>query len=192
MSGEACRVALEAAPINQRAEHLDKAFPQCACEPWSLTEVGGDGIASDELIARVLTSPDAYDETTSTLLTSKLTQLYAMGMSTIRQGCSDAEIKHTVTTLVDGAAEPRKLIGAIVLPAQKFRDYANDDDAARWFGVYATDDSGKLHHADVFGTKASKGQQQKRRYRLAEEVQPFLVKAADPDELLTKLREAGI
>ena len=192
MSAEACAAALANADVPKRAEALDAAFPGCACEPWALTALGGDGVANHELIARVLTSPDSYDEPTETIMTQKLTQIYAMGMSVIRQGASNEEIVSTAEDLLTSAAEQRKLIGAIIMTAAQLRAYVNEADLARWFGVYATDDRGKAHHGDIFGTKVSKGQQQKRRYKLAVDMLPLIVKAETPERLVAALREAGI
>lgn len=192
MSADQCKAALNAAPDLKRAEHLDAAFPKCACEPWALTAAHGPGIPNEELVARVLTSPDAYEEATSTILSSKLTHIYSLGMSVIRQGASDDEIKHTVHDLLSGGSEPRHLIGAVVANGTMIRAYGNEDDAAQWFGLYATDDRGKLRHGDVFGTTVSKGQQQKRRHRLAADMQPLVVPAADVVDLISKLRAAGM
>ncbi len=192
MSAEACRATFEGAETLKRAESLDAAFPQCTCEPWSLTSSGGPGLQDDELVARILTSPDAYEEDTSTILTSKLTQIYAMGMSVVRQGASDAEIASTVQDLLSNASEVRKLIGAVVIGVSALRAYANDDDAARWFGVYATDDRGKTHHVDVLGTKVGKGAQSRRRNRLAADMTPLLVRADNVIDLIANLRASGI
>lgn len=192
MTAEACRAVFEAAEVQKRAERLDEAFPSCYCEPWSLTETGGPGIDDGGLIARILTSPDAYSETTATILTERLTHLYSMGMSVVRAGASDQEIADTVNNLLTNAAEQKRLVGAVVLPASAFRTYANDDDASRWFAVYATDDRGKLHHGDVFGTRCSKKQQSRRRHKLAEDMLPHLVAAADVGDLIQKLRQLGM
>jgi hypothetical protein len=191
MTAEACRAAFNAAPIIERGPVLDATFPQCACEPWSLREVGGDGIPNTELVARILTSPDDYDETTSTIITGRLTQLYSMGMSVIRQGAPDAEIIRTVNDLLNGGAEVRKLFGAVVITAEQLRSYVSDD-ALRWFGLYSTDDRDKTHHADVFGTTVNKKQQSRRRGHLADEMVPLIVTASDTGELIARLRNAGI
>jgi hypothetical protein len=191
MTGDACRAAFNAAPVISRAAAMDVAFPQCACEPWSLRSEEGAGVQGSERVARVLTSPDDYDENAATIVTSRLTQIYAMGMSVIRQGASDAEIAVTVSDLLSGGAETRKLFGAVVITADQFRSYVSDD-AARWFGVYATDDRGKNHHGDVFGTTANKKQQSRRRGRLAEDMVPLIVKANNTTDLITELRNLGI
>lgn len=191
MSAEACKAVFNSAPVNERSPVLDAAFPRFGCEPWSLRAVGGVGIPNSELVARVLTSPDDYDESTSTIISGRLTQIYAMGMSVIRQGASDAEISTTVSELLNGGAESRKLFGAVVITAEQLRSYASDD-TLRWFGVYATDDRNKVHHADVFGTTVNKKQQSRRRGRLAEVMAPLIIPASDTSELIARLREAGI
>lgn len=196
MTAAGCRAAIETVAVHQRAVSIDTQFPRCSCEPWSLTEAGGDGVAGHELIARVMTSPDGYNESEETIIAGKLTQLYAGGLSTVRQGASDDEILATITELMTGGEEQRSLVGAVVMTAEKLRLYANDDD--RWFGVYATDDRGKHHHIDVFGTVPAGGTsareraKRQRRYKLAEDMLPLLVYADEPADLLARLRAAGI
>lgn len=192
MLSHQCRAVLEGAPVVKRASTLDEAFPNCSCEPWSLTETNGQGIPNHEIVARVLTSPDDYNESTATIITSRLTQIYAMGMSLIRQGATDQEIRDTVVELLNGGAEERRLVGAIVTDAKLYRSFTNNDDQARWFGVYATDSMGKQRHGDVLGLTVSKTAQSKRRHKLAAELKPFIVPATEIEELLPLLREAGI
>lgn len=196
MTAAGCRAAIETVPVAQRATSIDALYPKCFCEPWSLTAVGGQGVADEEIVARVVTSPDGYDETEETILTARLTTLYAGGFSIIRQGASDAEVLSTIDELLKGGEDERSLVGAVVMTAGRLRVYANDDD--RWFGVYATDDRGKHHHVDVFGTipagtkSASDRAQKKRRYALAEDMLPLLLYAREPAALLARLRVAGI
>lgn len=192
MNAQGCLAAIMGVDAPKRAGSLDEAFPNCVCEAWSLTEKGGPGIGNDEPVARILTTPDHFNEADQTIVTQKLTQLYAMGMSVIRMGASDEEIKQTVDDLLSSGAEPRKLYGAIVVPAEKIRSYANEDDLARWFGVYATDDRGKEHHGDVFGTSVSRNKQQKRRHLLATDLLSYIVRAESKDDLVTALRASGI
>lgn len=191
MSATQCAAAFNAAPVSERAAKLDEAFPNCACESWALTEAGGSGIGDHELIARVLTAPNDVDEETETIVTAKLTQMYAMGMSVIRQGASSDEIANTAQFLIDNNAGPVSLYGAAVISASQLRSYVTEEDMGRWFGVYATDDRGKTHHGDIFGTKASKGQQQKRRHRLASDMALLIVRADTPEKLVTALRQRG-
>ncbi|WP_158014124.1 hypothetical protein [Sphingomonas sanxanigenens] len=147
-------------------------------------------------MARILTSPDSYNEETSTILAGKLTHIYSMGLSMIRQGASDAEILQTIDDLTSTEVETRVLVGAIVVSVETLRAYIEDDQ--KWFGVYATDDRGKLHHIDMLGTipagtrSAIKKAQSKRRNKLAEDMIPLVVFSEDPNELLSKLRDAGI
>jgi hypothetical protein len=150
MNAEACRATFEAEPDSERAPRLDAIFPQCICEQWSLTAAGGDAVDDAEMVARILTSPNAYNLDAACIITERLTVLYSAGLSVLRQGASDEEIIGTIETLLAGGAEPKTLVGAVVMRAGKFRSYASNDN--RWFGVYATDDEGKLHHVDVLGT----------------------------------------
>lgn len=196
MTAEACRATFESEPDNERAARLDSVFPRCACEVWSLTEAGGDGVDDGEVVVRILTSPNAYNLDTATIITERLTVLYSAGLSVIRQGASNDEIIKTIETLLIGGAEQKSLVGAIVMQAAKFRSYANDDD--RWFGVYATDDCGKAHHVDVLGTTPiaeSKGavsrEKKARRYKLALDMQPYVVFDSEPERLIEKLRGMG-
>lgn len=194
MSAEGCRATWAASPILKRAETIDAAFPGCACEPFSLQASGGDGVSNDELLARVLTSPDAYDEKTSSILTQKLMAVYSLGLSVIRQGAADAEILGTIDQLLQGQAEPRKLVGAILFSTRIIRSY---DAASRWFGVYATDDDHKQHHVDIIGTtpagstSQSKKLKNERRYRLADDLRQYVIFADQRDALLAELRDAG-
>jgi hypothetical protein len=193
MSADACRAAFNAAPILERASKLDKAFPKCACEPWALTKSGGDGIPNAEKLARILTTPDDYDESASTIITSRLTAIYAMGMSVIRQGATDNEIEKTVNELLSGGTMPRKLFGAAVIAAHQIRAFCNDDDThTRWFGAYATDDKDKTHHGDIFGVMANKNQQSKRRGKLAIGMSSLIINEDTISGLIVKLRNAGI
>lgn len=195
MSVAACRTALLNCEVYQRAASIDQCFPECACEAWSLCEAGGAPVGDDELIARVLTSPDAYEEDTATIVTGKLTSLYSLGLSVIREGAGDEEIITTINDLLDGAAEPKKLVGAIVVKAAMLRSYA---DPAQWFGVYATDDRNKSHHVDIFGTTPEGGSskanraRKERRYTLADDLSSQIVFADDSATLVEKLRTAGI
>lgn len=197
MTAGGCREALVSASTIDRARSLDEAYPACACEQWSLAEEHPDPVADGEIIARVLTSPDGYDEDQQTILTAKLTDIYSVGLSVIRQSASDCEIRDTVNTLLSGGHEQRRLVGAVVVPAITFREF-RESEGERWFGVYATDAEQNTHHGDVLGTfpDASKSQVKKitssRRYRLAENLSDKIVFADDPEDLLLKLREAGI
>lgn len=192
MSAGNCRAVLEAAPLYERASRLDAAFPNCACETWALTNSNGSGISDEQLVARILTSPDSYNESTSTILTGKLTQVYSIGMSVIRQGASDEEIRKTIEDLTTGGSEQKRLIGAVVASAAMFRSYVTEETGFKWFGLYATDDRGKLNHGDVLGTTTTSKQQQKRRYRLATDMQNHVLVSTECEELICKLREAGM
>lgn len=195
MTAAGCRAALESCEVNHRATVLDQAYPQCACEEWSLCEGGGLPVGDEEKIARILTSPDGYDENAFTIATQKLTALYSMGLSVVRQGASDEEILSTIDDLLSGGEEERKLVGAIVVEASELRSYA---DPSRWLGVYATDDRGKAHHVDVFGTIPAGGSsardrvKKQRRYKLAEDLVPKIVFANDNADLIARLRAEGI
>lgn len=195
MSAAACRATLDEAPSPYlRADALDTAFPVCACEKWSLADAHPLPVADDELIARILTSPEGYDETENTIVTKKLSDIYSIGMSVIRQGASDDEILGTISDLTEKAADESSLIGAVLLEAKELRAYLDEE---RWFGVYATDDRKKLHHGDVFGTfpQGSKSQRLKitgrRRYRLRDDLVGKIIFDSEPASLLAQMRQRG-
>jgi len=194
MSAGGCRQAWNNAQPHQRAPAIDAAFPDCKCEAHSLCAVGGDGVGDNELLARILTSPTDYDETTSTILTQRLMHLYSLGMSVIRQGANDDEIIGTIDELTN-ADEPRKLVGAVIIPTSMIRAFA---DPKRWFAAYATDDREKIHHVDLCGTTpdGSNSQVKKissaRRYALRDAMSAHVILAGDAPALLACLRAAGI
>lgn len=195
MSAEACRATLEGAEPFRRAPTLDETHPGCACEAWSLAQENDHRVADDELIARVLTAPTDYDEETGTILTTKLCDIWSIGLSTIRQGASDDEILATFNQLTVEAKSVRTLAGAIVVQASELRTY---DPEGRWFGVYATDDRNKAHHVDVLGTtptgskSAIERAKSSRRHALVRDWSDRVILSGEPGELLTLLRQAGI
>lgn len=150
-----------------------------------------------EVVARVLTTPGDYDDTIQDLVSGKLTNCYARGLSLIRTGASDKEVLDTIATLM-AAEDAKGLVGAVVLPAGVIRDVGGRPNHA--FCVYDTDTpSGAQHHADVVGTfereksKSAWGrEQQKRRYALRDEMRKYVVEATTPADLLAELRRAGI
>ena len=175
---------------------LDEAFPNCACEEVALRAGGGEAVNDNEQIARILTTPDGFDLSANELITSKLTSVYGCGFSVIRSGASDAEIRLTIDKLVNKQSEKQELVGAALVKADVIRSM---HDGIRWFGVYATDDDGKEHHADLLGTRPKaesksqiKKQQNERRYRLRDVLGASIIRAADVDELISLLRQAGI
>ena len=191
-----CRVAWAVSADNDRATALDKCFPNCACEPFSLRERGGPPVADEERIARVLTAPDGFEPSTGTILTAKLQHIHSHGLSVIREGAADAEILKTVERLTKSGAEARTLVGAVVIQSSIIRGFA---DFQRWFGVYATDEGELEHHADILattpqvdGTKARARVAKERRYALQHRLQENIIYATEGAELLDRLRAAGI
>lgn len=193
MSGDGCRAAWNAATPHDKAHALDAAFPQCFCEPWSLVSDGYNGVANNEVVARVLTTPGMYDA--GLILTQKLTSVSAGGASLIRTGASDAEILNTITNLLMNAAEPQTLLGAAVFSAGNVRSLGQPE---RHFGVYHTPDGAKTHHVDLLATalagsrSAQKKIERDRRYQLRDFMMPTIVAANDPDDLLMALRAMGL
>lgn len=196
MTAAACRLAW-VAPGGPSARSLDDAFPEGQCESYSLADPERTAVPDGEIVARILTTPGDYDDTIQDLVSGKLTQCYARGLSLVRTGASDKEILATIATLL-AAEDTKGLVGAVVLPASVIREVGGR--ANHTFCVYDTDTpSGAQHHADVVGTfdrvmtnSAWKREQPKRRYALRDEMRKFVVEATTPADLLAELRRAGI
>lgn len=190
-----CHRAWADAGEHDKACGLDGKHPNCACEMHSLRSRGGEGVADEEILARVFTDPASFNQSTSTIVSGKITSVYSAGLSTIRQGASDQEITDTINTLLNGGQEEQSLIGAAVFQTSAIRALEDQD---RWFGVYATDDGLKEHHVDLLGTcqAASKSQLRKlqstRRNELRKILEQSLIFKSDPKELLAELRSRGI
>lgn len=193
MSGDACRTVWANAGWHNKAAELDAAFPNCACEAWSLVAEDELAVADEEPVARVLTSPGMY--TNDDIITQKLTAAAAGGVSIIRSGASDQEILDTISNLVENQAETQTLVGAVVVQASQIRSLG---DAEKWFGVYHTIAPNKASHGDILATTPAgtssqrKRLHQERRYRLRDVMRNSIVFATEPDELLAALRQAGL
>jgi hypothetical protein len=151
-------------------------------------------VADEEIIARVVTAPNHYNLVATELLTSRLTALYSSGLSVIRQGASDAEIRSTVLELLS-VYEPQSLVGVIIVQAQQIRQFG---EGGRQFCVYDTKEGTKRHHADVFGTiprVQSKTQVRRiaddRRYGLRDLLARHLRVANSIDEVISAIRAAS-
>ncbi len=194
MDQASCRNAWLEAGDHEKAAKLDQAFPDCVCEIHSLQAIGGDGIKSDELVARVFTDPASYIRSTEMIVGGSVTSVYSGGLSIIRQGASDEEILATINVLL-AQHEAQNLVGAAVTVADNFRVLGSPD---KWFGVYATDDDNKQHHADLLGTIPSgttngiNKLKSHRRAELRKVLTQHLVFESDPVILLQRLREIGI
>lgn len=149
MVTEDCVALWQTAEPKHRAQVIDQHHPECGCERHSLRRPDFDPIDSGEVIARILTSPAGYDISTGEILTARLVAAYSSGISVVRQGASDDEIKLTVEQLTSGTAEPNTLVGASILQVGKIRSLG---DGTQWFCVYDTDEGVKKHHADIVGT----------------------------------------
>lgn len=179
----------------ERASNLDAEAPGCICEAVSLRAEGGPPVGADELVARILTSPDGFDEDAGLILHQKLLACYSLGLSVLRQGATDQEITLTIEILTQGLEHPRTLFGAALTRVSDIRQL---DAGERFFAVYATDAPYNDHHADIMGTapKAeSKNQARKaetsRRKKLRDLIQTKLLPASNPPSLIAALRSAG-
>lgn len=139
-----CAAAWASAEHLHKARALDAYSPQCGCEKESLHPDGGTPVDDDELIVRVVTGPDSFDN--GEILRNRLTALFSSGVSMIRQGASDAEIRQTVEELTERTAEQRLLIGAVILKAYQVRFLQPE---RRCFCVFDTPQGGKKRHADI-------------------------------------------
>ncbi|WP_312218458.1 hypothetical protein [Brevundimonas sp.] len=193
MSGEICRATWQGAAFNDKATALDEAFPGGLCETWSLKSDDYTGIDRREMLARVLTSPGMY--TAGEILTAKLTSANSSGVSLIRCGASDDEIRSTIDCLMTKGAEPQELLGAVVFSALDLRRVGEPEEH---FSVYHTPDSDKTHHADILartpaGSKSAvKKIERDRRYSLRDFMAQNIIQADSVDLLLPLLRRAGI
>lgn len=146
--GSSCSATWKNADRNKKAEAIDGHAPACGCEVHSLRNPACLPVCNDELVIRVLTSPDGYETSNGEVLTRKLTALFSSGVSLIRQGASDDEIKQTVAELTT-TAEQNSLIGCVLVKASAIRLLEFPE---RSFCVYDTEDNGKTHHADILCT----------------------------------------
>jgi hypothetical protein len=190
-----CHKAWADSGEHDKACGLDRAHPNCGCEIHSLRSQGGDGVTNSEILARVFTDPASYNQSTSTIVSGKITSVHGAGLSTIRQGASDQEIADTINALLSGGQEGQSLIGAAVFETSAIRAFGHPE---RWFGVYATDDGYKEHHVDVLGTcpngskKEIKNLKSARRSELRKMLEASIIFSSDPVELLAELRIRGI
>lgn len=190
-----CHRAWACSVEHDKACGLDLAHPNCVCEPHSLRSKGGGGVDGSEILARVFTDPASYNQSTSTIVSGKITSVHGPGLSTIRQGASDQEISDTIDALLNGGQEVQSLIGAAVFETSAVRKIGEPE---RWFGVYATDDGNKEHHVDVLGTcpTISKSQDKKlksaRRNELRKLLEASLIRESDLKGLIAALRTRGI
>lgn len=146
----------------------------------------------------MLLYPNHYDLDADQILTQKLTNAWARGVSLIRQGASDEEILSTIDTLL-AAPEATDVAGAVVMRADAIRACLSPNAAdAPHFCVYDTDAPGAESHADIVGTFAAltpsawRKEQALRRYALRDRMMNHVIRADSPEDLLRKLRGAGI
>lgn len=150
-------------------------------------------VRDDELVIRVLTSPDGYDTSQGEVLTRKFTALFSSGVSLIRQGASDDEIRQTIGGLTS-TAEPNSLIGCVLVRASAIRLLEAPE---RAFCVYDTEDGGKTHHADILcpmPNQASRSQDKRkneaRRRTLRELFEKHIKRVTDIQDLIAVIRGA--
>lgn len=195
MSLESCYPTWKGAPPFGKAQILDAAHPHCCCEEVALMPNGGVGVSNTERIARILTS-DGDENNPDSILRSTLSSVYSCGLSTVRQGATDQEILETINLLTDAKNPVKFLVGASLLNVSEARAFNAGN---RWFGIYATEDELKTHHADILGTappapsnSALRREQSHRRNALRLAMLPNIILSSDPGELIKLLRSHGI
>lgn len=195
MSSETCRETWLADTSKARAENFDEKFPACCCEPHSFA--GRDsGVASDELVARIFTTPDAVNADTREIIWNKLVRVYSDGLSMFRSGCTEAQIREAVNRLTAGGAEPNSLAGVTLISASSIRQAGHP---IKWFCLYDTVAAEFDVHADIIGTWTDKAlsktkQRAERESRLRELRRRFnetFVPSATVEELVAALRARG-
>lgn len=194
MSGEACIDVWKTAGNNLKAENLDAHSPNCACEVHSLGSEHSLPVTNDEIVIRIIVSPDAIELDTGELLRNKLTSASSSGISLLRHQASDAEIKLTIEQLTKHTQEPNELVGAAVMAVSKLRELGSPE---RWFCIYDTFSDNKPFHADILATSttrnaasksAAKKEESTRRKALQATLQNNLIFSDDADELIKKIR----
>ncbi len=176
------------------ARALDAHRADCGCERWSLRGLFRRRVFDQELIIRVITSPDGYDTETKEILTRKLTALYSSGVSILRESSSEDEIRLTVSELTSGGAEPQSLVGAVVLTASQVRQL---DPRQRGYCIYDTHAPRRRCHADMFGTFPVQGSnkererfKERRRYALRDLMAAHLLEADTIEKLIAAVQAA--
>jgi hypothetical protein len=173
---------------------LDERYADCGCERWSLRGLLYRPVRGDELVVRIVTSPDGFDQDTGELLTQKLSSVYSRGLSMVREGASEAEIRATIDELTINAGVERQLVGAVIIRVDQIRLL---DSPPRCFCVYDTHAPEKTHHADLLGTfprhvsnNQSRRIRDERRYHLCALFRDHLAQASTPDEVVVAVQYA--
>lgn len=186
-----CVAVWRNASRNEKAQALDAHVLSCGCEVGSLQPPAGEPVKDSELIVRVLTSPDGMDADTGEILTRRLTALFSSGVSVIREGASDDEIRLTVRELTS-AAEPQRIVGCVLVRASAIRHL---DPNLRAYCIYDTPDGSKERHADILctmPTEPSRSQQDRRkearRRALRDLFQKHTKAVASVEELISIVR----
>lgn len=189
-----CKEVWASAPDRLKAAALDSAFPNCSCESNGLSTGGAGPVLDDEVVARIITSPDGYDCDRKELVRAKLTAIYSSGLSIIRQNASDEEIELTVRQQTVETTERNRLVGAAIMRA---RDIRYDGVPPRRFCLYDTDEPNKAYHADILaptpqgGTNQREQAKKKARKQLEKLLMAHLVEVSSTSELIVQIRAAA-
>lgn len=187
-----CKAAWGADVSKGRAQSFDALFPECCCEGHSLTS-DRSGVAPNELIARIFTTPDSYQQDKKEIIWNKLVRAFSDGLSMFRSGCSADEIRTAVERLTTSGAEPTTLAGVTLMAASTVRAVGTP---SRWFCVYDTDAAEFSIHADVIGTwpdrtlskTKTEAEKQIRLRSLRDAFNTSFVPSSSADELIAELR----
>ena len=177
-----------------RAEAFDALFPACACEAHSFAGKASPLLGDDQL-ARIMTTPGTFNETTKEIIWPKLVRVYTDGISCFRPGCTEGQLLAAIKQLMEGGAEPQVLYGAAVLTVGDVRGAGDPD---RWFCVHDTEADEFSEHADIIGTRPDapsktklKEIQSSRIRNLRDRMGTKIVQATDPMDLIVQLRAGG-
>lgn len=187
-----CKAAWGADTSKGRAQSFDAQFPECCCEGHSLTS-DRSGVAQDELVARIFTTPDSYRQDKKEIIWNKLVRAFSDGLSMFRSGCSADEIRAAVARLTTSGAEPTTLAGATLIEASMVRAIGTP---CRWFCVYDTDAAEFSIHSDIIGTWPDRTlsktktelEKQTRLRSLRDAFDTSFVPSTSADELIAQLR----
>jgi hypothetical protein len=192
MDHSICRDAWKSDSSRGRASSFDLCFPDCCCEAHSLKS-DAPGVGDRELIARIFTTPESYNQNTREVVWNKLVRAFSDGLSMFRSGCSEGQIRDAVEKLTRGGAENNELAGVALIHVEKIRKLGNP---SRWFCIYDTESDEFSSHTDLIATRtdpnlsrSKQGLQQSERVRaLRDEFTSSFVFSSSVDDLIDQLR----
>jgi len=116
---------------------IEEAFPNCACQAYSVGE-GSPGLVEDtEILYRLVVSPVDLDLRTGTILSTVFEKAYQNGLSVFRECATDEHIEALVTDLltVKQGAQPRTVLALFRIECAAIRTLS-EQPTGRLFCVY--------------------------------------------------------